>query len=397
MGGGGQSQAVLLKASSRLAPPLPQSQSCSIPCGGTSQLSVTATGSNSGGVLACAEPSENVASVATLCSVHAPKCSSEEPTPVGVPVMSETEGDRDTMPAGFVPRHGVCSFSSIVPKMVRQTASKSCLIPPLSGAGPDGNIWLEKPVVLKTTNSVRHRLASVLAAVLTVGGVACVNPLVGVSSDRSSAARVVASPPSGHCGKKSPAGLAAGVSGGSVETDQTRIPHHSQSEVEVRQTEVCPLAGRCLKQGGHAGSDQPSEGEKEESESVVGSRTGAQRGVESQSSDQSESLCVECDPEEVAQTEAAANIQTELLCVECDPEEVTRTEAVGLLQRVNNRKRMRRFGSVDSHARFCQFIWRRRRQAECRYQDMCGGQWFTSIVGVAGIWPRMVTLRRSEG
>jgi len=55
------------------------------------------------------------------------------------------------------------------------------------------------------------------------------------------------------------------------------------------------------------------------------------------------------------------------MCAECEPEVVAQTEAVELLQRVHNRKRARRVGSAESHARFCQFLWQRGKQAGCRY------------------------------
>ena len=41
--------------------------------------------------------------------------------------------------------------------------------------------------------------------------------------------------------------------------------------------------------------------------------------------------------------------------------------AARLLQRVSHRQRARKVGSMASHARFCQFVWQRRKQARCRW------------------------------
>ena len=88
---------------------------------------------------------------------------------------------------------GVCSFKSLVPKMVRVPPAISYSTSPPQSSG-SGGFWLEEPVVLKTTRSVKNRLASLLAAVLTAAGIACNHPQFGVRSDCSSAACAVATP-----------------------------------------------------------------------------------------------------------------------------------------------------------------------------------------------------------
>ena len=57
------------------------------------------------------------------------------------------------------------------------------------------------------------------------------------------------------------------------------------------------------------------------------------------------------------------------MCQECDEpsQGAAETAAVGLLTAVRHRQRARRFGSVESHVRFCQHMWRRHRAARCTF------------------------------
>ena len=109
---------------------------------------------------------------------------SMETTPARVVTTSEKEP---------VMWFGVSSFTSFVPKMKRLCASSSYTNPPITGTGPvdigtgPNDFRLEEPVVLKTTKVTRHRLASALAVVLSVGGMSIGPPLSGVSSDHTRA------------------------------------------------------------------------------------------------------------------------------------------------------------------------------------------------------------------
>ena len=61
-----------------------------------------------------------------------------------------------------------------------------------------------------------------------------------------------------------------------------------------------------------------------------------------------------------------AGIKTDV-CSECTETSEPVAGAVALLRQVRHRQRMRKCGSPDSHALFCQHLVRRRKKAECRY------------------------------
>ena len=200
----------------------------------------------------------------------------------------------------------------------------------------------------------RHRVASELAAIL-LATAAAFYP-VGRSESREGDETVV-SPSSVSEPREGDEAVASPSSAGPVEEDLSTGGEGGAPDI----LQLCQVCDDTTEEGG---ADRPVEGH-ESSWKLTEAHGSARKLAEAHGS--SRKLAEAHGSSEGSRAVPEAHLSQGMAVTHGEPGSSVVTHAVELLQRLNNRKRVRRFGSAESHARFCQHLWRRARSSGCRH------------------------------